>query len=245
MYVQSNSHTAPKFSFLKLLTPLKDRVTERPRNFIFLSYAKPIEKLHSFPTETELFSICILIIHRIRSKRYPHKQYFTTVEKEAWNCSKITQKMYRCTNNKTVWLLRNTWFFAAWMTRIQSHSGSLKQIFSEMRTRRWKIVPRCQLNFNGKRIWYAVTVNLLKNLNLPITNKIFCFENNPVKFVAILLVEKRSGVRCMYKTLNMSTNVRSASRTSFVAQFKQLTVLLALSLRSKYWCLVFKTPTAS
>lgn len=31
----------------------------------------------------------------------------------------------------------------------------------------------------------------------------------------------------MYKTLNMSTNVRSASRTSFVAQFKQLTVLLA------------------
>lgn len=42
----------------------------------------------------------------------------------------------------------------------------------------------------------------------------------------------------MYKTLNMSTNVRSASRASFVAQFKQLTVLLALSSRSKCWCLV-------
>ena len=31
----------------------------RASNFIFLSYTKAIENLHSSPTETELFSICI------------------------------------------------------------------------------------------------------------------------------------------------------------------------------------------
>ena len=73
----------------------KTALRKRPRNFIFLSYTNPTEKLLSFPTETELFSICILIIHRIRSKRYPYKQYFTTVEKEAW----IVQKQHkRCTD---------------------------------------------------------------------------------------------------------------------------------------------------
>lgn len=60
----------------------------------------------------------------------------------------------------------------------------------------------------------------------------FCFVYNQVKFLAISLVESRA--LCMYKTFNMSTNVRSASRTSFVAQFKQLTILLALSWRSKF-----------
>lgn len=86
-HIQHQNLASSNFSHL-----WKTALWIRPSNFIFLSCTKPLGKLHSFPTETELFSICILIIHRIRSKRYPHKQYFASVEKRSlklfWNNTK-------------------------------------------------------------------------------------------------------------------------------------------------------------
>lgn len=112
----------------------------------------------------------------------------------------------------------------------KSYPRSLKQIFPEC-VNRGKL-STSQLNFNGKQDLICSDTYSFVSPNLPITRENFYFRYNRVKFVAILLAESRA--LCMYKTLNMSTNLRSASRTPFVAQFKQLTVLLVLSWRSKF-----------